>query len=120
MTTLFALLFWDVLFARVSSVFVTEFQTAPLDLAEDTFYSARKDLIERRLAELLEEGKALEILRRNDKFYRETKTFCIGLSWTNCSAPCSSWFQIGLFGSSHRPIYLVIGEVRTFVLPMVS
>ncbi|KAL1664575.1 hypothetical protein GGF50DRAFT_114989 [Schizophyllum commune] len=86
LTTLFALLFWDVLFARVPSVFVTEFQTAPLDLAEDTFYTARKELIETRLAELTEEGKALEILRRNDKFYRESKTFCIGLSWTNCSA----------------------------------
>ncbi|TRM59262.1 VRR-NUC domain-containing protein [Schizophyllum amplum] len=85
LTTLFALLFWDVLFARVPGVFVTEFQTAPLDLAEDTFYDARKELIEKRLAEV-EAGEAKTILQRNDKFYRDTKTFCIGVSWATCSS----------------------------------
>ncbi|KAL1744333.1 VRR-NUC domain-containing protein [Schizophyllum fasciatum] len=85
LTTLFALLFWDVLFARVPGVFVTEFQTAPLDLAGDTFYDARKELIEKRLAEVAA-GEAKAILQRNDKFYRESRTFCIGVSWSNCSA----------------------------------
>jgi hypothetical protein len=36
-TTIFGLLFWDVIFADVPGVFETPYQSAPLDLGEDTF-----------------------------------------------------------------------------------
>ena len=36
-TTIFGLLFWDVFFADVPGVFETPYQSAPLDLGEDTF-----------------------------------------------------------------------------------
>ncbi|KWU46578.1 hypothetical protein RHOSPDRAFT_8870, partial [Rhodotorula sp. JG-1b] len=37
LTMIFALIFWDILFAPVDGVFETPFQTAPLDLATDAF-----------------------------------------------------------------------------------
>ena len=83
LTTLFALLFWDILFANISGALETPFQDAPLDLCEDTFYYARKDLIEARLAEI-RDGKAPEILLRHDEQYREKDTWCVGLSWELC------------------------------------
>ena len=83
LTTLFALLFWDILFANISGALETPFQDAPLDLCEDTFYYARKDLIEARLAEI-RDGKASEILLRHDEQYREKETWCVGVSWELC------------------------------------
>lgn len=41
--TLFALLFWDIMFANISGALETPFQDAPLDLCEDMFYYAQKD-----------------------------------------------------------------------------
>jgi len=83
LTTLFALLFWDVIFANIPGALETPFQDAPLDLCEDTFYYARKDLIEARLAEI-RDGKGPEILQRHDEQYREKETWCVGLSWDLC------------------------------------
>lgn len=37
LTTVFGLLFWDILFAPVPGAFETAFQSAPLDLGEDSF-----------------------------------------------------------------------------------
>ncbi|EGN95749.1 hypothetical protein SERLA73DRAFT_76815 [Serpula lacrymans var. lacrymans S7.3] len=53
---LFGLLFWDIIFAPVPGAFETPFQSAPLDIAEDSFYHSRKEIIEQRLEEL-ESGK---------------------------------------------------------------
>jgi len=83
LTTLFALLFWDVIFANIPGALETPFQDAPLDLCQDTFYYARKDLIEARLAEI-RDGKGPEILQRHDEQYREKETWCVGLSWDLC------------------------------------
>ncbi|KIM22252.1 hypothetical protein M408DRAFT_28886 [Serendipita vermifera MAFF 305830] len=59
---LFALLFHDILFhPSVPGVFETVYQTAPLDLVHDTFYSARKELVDKRLEEILIPGEALKI-----------------------------------------------------------
>jgi len=83
LTTLFALLFWDVMFTTIPGALETPFQDAPLDLCEDTFYYARKDLIEARLAEI-EDGRGPEILQRHDEQYRGKETWCVGLSWDLC------------------------------------
>jgi Fanconi-associated nuclease 1 len=71
------------MFANISGALETPYQDAPLDLCEDTFYYARKDLIEARLAEI-RDGKAPEILQRHDEQYREKETWCVGLSWELC------------------------------------
>ncbi|KAJ4477339.1 hypothetical protein J3R30DRAFT_3484850 [Lentinula aciculospora] len=83
LTTIFALLFWDIIFADIPGAFETRYQIAPLDLVEDSFYHARKEMIESRLKEL-KEGKALKILDRHDKLYRESKTWCVGVRWDVC------------------------------------
>ena len=41
-STMFSLLFWDVLFMDVPDVFRTPFQSAPLDLSTPLFYPTRK------------------------------------------------------------------------------
>ncbi|PPQ74783.1 hypothetical protein CVT26_004891 [Gymnopilus dilepis] len=86
LTTIFALLFWDIIFAKVPGAFETPFQFAPLDMFEDTFYHARKDLIDARLKEI-QEGDAgwQKILQRHDDAYREKRTWCIGIHWDLCS-----------------------------------
>ena len=71
------------MFAKISGALETPFQDAPLDLCEDKFYYARKDLIEARLAEI-RDGKASEILQRHDEQFREKETWCVGLSWELC------------------------------------
>ncbi|KAF8077614.1 VRR-NUC domain-containing protein [Lyophyllum atratum] len=84
LTTIFALLFWDIIFADVPGAFETPHQTAPLDLAEDSFYRARKGSIDARLQEIKMKGRAQEILRRHDELYREKKTWCVGVQWDIC------------------------------------
>ena len=53
--TLFTLLFWDVIFAEsIVDVFYSQFQTFPLDLYTDSFYTSRREMIELRLAAISE------------------------------------------------------------------
>lgn len=77
---IFGLLFWDVLFSAVPGAFETPYQSAPLDIAEDTFYHAREAAIEERLAEI-EAGRAAEILAAADDRYRPAGTWCVGVRW---------------------------------------
>ncbi|KAF5373813.1 hypothetical protein D9758_000974 [Tetrapyrgos nigripes] len=85
LTTLFALLFWDVIFADVPGAFETGYQIAPLDLIEDSFYRARKEIIDKRLEEI-EDGKAREILEKHYEMYKgneggKKETWCVGMRW---------------------------------------
>ncbi|KAF9053139.1 hypothetical protein BJ165DRAFT_1339846 [Panaeolus papilionaceus] len=84
LTMLFALLFWDIIFASVPGAFETPFQTCPLDMFEDAFYYARKQLIEARLAQI-RGGKFCEILSRHDDQYRPKGTWCLGVNWELCT-----------------------------------
>jgi fanconi-associated nuclease 1 len=78
--TLFAFLFYDVLFTYVPNVFQTEYQTCPLDLFTDAFYVTRISEINARLAEISnEDGEAIFRQVWNDHW--EKKTCVIGLSW---------------------------------------
>ncbi|KAK1233535.1 hypothetical protein PQX77_003304 [Marasmius sp. AFHP31] len=47
LTTIFALLFWNIIFANIPGAFDTKFQAGPLDFAEDSFHYARQDLFNR-------------------------------------------------------------------------
>lgn len=77
---LFGLLFWDVIFESIPGAFETPYQTAPLDIAEDSFYHARKDLMEKRLA-AIEAGKSADLIRNVDAEHRASETWCVGVQW---------------------------------------
>ncbi|KAI0372954.1 hypothetical protein BV20DRAFT_1034206 [Pilatotrama ljubarskyi] len=77
-TTLFGLLFWDVIFAPVPGAFETRYQAAPLDLAEDTFYYARQALADARLAEV-EAGRAAELV--GQAYDAHQGKMCVGVRW---------------------------------------
>ncbi|KAH9060002.1 VRR-NUC domain-containing protein [Lactarius vividus] len=79
-TTLFGLLFWDIIFAPIPGAFETPYQTAPLDMFEDTFYLSREEIIEARLDEI-GEGKARTIIEDKDNEHRERGTWCLGVRW---------------------------------------
>lgn len=77
---LFGLLFWDVIFESIPGAFETPYQTAPLDIAEDSFFYARKDLMEKRLA-AIEAGKGADLVRAVDAEHRASETWCVGVRW---------------------------------------
>lgn len=78
--TLFALLFFDVLFCYVPNVFQTAYQTCPLDLHTEGFVEARMSEVNARLAEI-GNGEAERIIRHVWATQGERKTCVIGLDW---------------------------------------
>ncbi|CZT48028.1 uncharacterized protein RSE6_08675 [Rhynchosporium secalis] len=78
--TLFAYLFYDVLFVYIPNVFQTAYQTCPLDLHTDAFFPSRASEINHRLVEI-ENGSAADIIRTVDTREREKRTCAIGLNW---------------------------------------
>ena len=52
---LFTLLFWDIIFGDgIVDVFCSQFQTFPLDITTDHFYTTRQEMIEQRLVSISE------------------------------------------------------------------
>ncbi|GAA5843828.1 hypothetical protein JCM9279_000159 [Rhodotorula babjevae] len=80
LTMIFALTFWDILFAPVDGVFETAFQTAPLDLSSDAFAIVRRPAIDARLASIAA-GDAPALLRSTDERERPRGTFAVGTNW---------------------------------------
>jgi Fanconi-associated nuclease 1 len=78
--TLFAYLFYDVLFVYIPNVFQTAYQTCPLDLHTDAFFPSRASEINHRLVEIAN-GSAADIIRSLDEREREKRTCVIGLNW---------------------------------------
>lgn len=78
--TLFALLFFDVLFCYVPNVFQTAYQTCPLDLHTEGFVEARMSEVNARLAEIAN-GEAERIIRDVWASQGERKTCVVGLDW---------------------------------------
>lgn len=72
------------MFADILGAFETPYQTAPLDLHEETFYVARKGLIDARLEAIKDMVKAKEILTKHDDKYRPYNVFCTGVRWDMC------------------------------------
>ncbi|XP_014560081.1 hypothetical protein COCVIDRAFT_90313 [Bipolaris victoriae FI3] len=79
--TLFAYLFYDVLFTYVPNVFQTPYQTCPLDLHTDAFYPSRISEINSRLNEI-SNGSAPGIIQRIYNDHHERRTCVVGLDWT--------------------------------------
>lgn len=80
--TIFGLLMWDIIFSDVLNVFRTRFQTAPLDLATDCFYLARKSCIESHLQKI-HNGMAEGILIMS--WESHVGTACRGVNWNRHS-----------------------------------
>ncbi|ESZ99573.1 hypothetical protein SBOR_0046 [Sclerotinia borealis F-4128] len=78
--TLFAFLFFDILFLYIPNVFQTEYQTCPLDLHTDGFFAARASEINHRIVEI-ENGRAGDIIREVWNRESERKTCVVGLRW---------------------------------------
>ncbi|KAI7512869.1 hypothetical protein KC347_g2150 [Hortaea werneckii] len=79
--TLFAYLFFDVLFIYIPNVFQTEFQTCPLDLHTDGFYAARMSEVNARLNEI-SNGEAGRLIQDVWEAHHERKTCVVGLDWS--------------------------------------
>ncbi|KAJ2092212.1 hypothetical protein IW138_001279 [Coemansia sp. RSA 986] len=77
-TTLFSLLFWDIIFYPIPGVLDTEYQSRPLDMMSDAFYVSRKALIEQRLEQILA-GEFLGAIESN--YEAEFGAECVGVSW---------------------------------------
>ncbi|XP_050237800.1 fanconi-associated nuclease 1 homolog isoform X2 [Mercurialis annua] len=76
--TIFGLLMWGIIFSDVPNVFLNRFQTAPLDLETDGFYTARKTLIESHLQKI-HDGLAEEIII--ESWELNSGTSCRGVNW---------------------------------------
>ena len=80
-TTLFGLLFWDVIFdPSIPGVFASPYQSGPLDLKTEFFYESRRETIKVRMEEI-ESGLAAEIIQTICNMYRPQKTICVGVNW---------------------------------------
>ncbi|KAJ2547267.1 hypothetical protein EV175_005291 [Coemansia sp. RSA 1933] len=77
-TTLFSLLFWDIIFYPIPGVLDTEYQSRPLDMMSDAFYINRKTLIDQRL-ERISAGEFLGAIQSN--YEAEFGAECVGVSW---------------------------------------
>ncbi|PHH88638.1 hypothetical protein CDD83_7281 [Cordyceps sp. RAO-2017] len=78
--TLFAYLFYDVLFLYIPNVFQTAYQTCPLDLHTDAFFPARASEINHRLVEIAN-GEGERLLRRVWEREHERRPSVVGLRW---------------------------------------
>ena len=78
--TLFAYLFYDILFVYIPNVFQTPYQTCPLDLHTDAFYPSRASEINRRLVEIAN-GDAERLIQEVDTKERSNRTCVAGLDW---------------------------------------
>lgn len=78
--TLFAYLFYDVLFLYIPNVFQTAYQTCPLDLHTDAFYPTRASEINHRLVAIAN-GDAPRIIHEVYAAHAERRTCVVGLNW---------------------------------------
>ena len=71
----FGLAFWDQIFAPVPGAFVNPFQAAPLDMYSRDFQIARREQVDRRLAELERVDLAAELLAAFDRHFGTTNSW---------------------------------------------
>lgn len=94
MTTMFYLLFWDIIYWKppdCPGVFLTRFQRFPLDLFCESFYANRRDSIEARLA-LIERCSNEELLKiLQDKWNErpESKIIFLKINYRKIPITCS-------------------------------
>ncbi|KAK3254465.1 hypothetical protein CYMTET_36319 [Cymbomonas tetramitiformis] len=109
-STLFTLLMWDVLFQDVPDVFLTPFQTGPMDVGTDMFRAARQEAVELRLSQLREPGMAVELLTRC--WETNFGVMCRGMKWEVVPLPelCKIATCIGATGLATICSILVDGH----------
>lgn len=78
--TLFAYLFYDILFLYIPNVFQTAYQTCPLDLHTDAFFPARASEVNHRLVEIAN-GEGGRLVREVWDRENEHRTSVAGLNW---------------------------------------
>lgn len=78
--TLFAYLFYDILFLYIPNVFQTAYQTCPLDLHTDAFFPVRASEINHRLMDIAN-GDGERIVRTVWEKEHERRTSVVGLKW---------------------------------------
>ncbi|KAL4916514.1 VRR-NUC domain-containing protein [Aspergillus aurantiobrunneus] len=79
--TLFAYLFYDIIFTYIPNVFQTIFQTCPLDIHTDAFYPSRASEINHRLVQITN-GAAESLIRSIHTQYSPLQPCAIGLDWS--------------------------------------
>ncbi|KAI9098209.1 hypothetical protein DFS34DRAFT_102907 [Phlyctochytrium arcticum] len=86
---LFAILFFDILLTPLPGAFQTRYQTFPLDLYTDEFYTQREDAILARCAEIAgwTSSEFVEEVVQVDARLREKKTMLAGAAWTAMDDP---------------------------------
>ncbi|KAJ2472666.1 hypothetical protein GGI02_001429 [Coemansia sp. RSA 2322] len=77
-TTLFCMLFWDIIFHPLPGALDTEYQSKPLDMGSESFYYRRRSLIDRRLLDIADGDFADTMLIHYDS---EFGAECVGVSW---------------------------------------
>lgn len=78
--TLFAYLFYDIIFLYIPNVFQTAYQMCPLDLHTDAFYPVRASEINHRLVEITN-GEGPRLIRQVWERESEKRTSVVGLNW---------------------------------------
>ncbi|KAK4550301.1 hypothetical protein LTR36_003268 [Oleoguttula mirabilis] len=78
--TLFAYLFYDILFLYIPNVFQTAYQTCPLDLHTDAFFPSRVSEVNGRLNEI-SNGEAGRLVRVVWEREEGRRTCVVGLDW---------------------------------------
>ncbi|ETI26213.1 hypothetical protein G647_02990 [Cladophialophora carrionii CBS 160.54] len=80
--TLFGLLFYDILFFNpyIPNVFQTAYQTCPLDLHTDSFFSSRMPEILGRVNQICN-GEAPDLIKRVWEQEYESRTCIVGVRW---------------------------------------
>ncbi|KAJ2889463.1 hypothetical protein GGI21_006562, partial [Coemansia aciculifera] len=77
-TSLFSLLFWDIIFHPLPGALDTEYQSRPLDMGSESFYFSRQTLIDERLDEIAG-GQFADTIQANYDFGYGAE--CVGVSW---------------------------------------
>lgn len=113
LTSIFGLLFHDILFMDMDGVFVHDCQTAPLDLFSGTdFYDARRDAIEERFEQISTVDGLLSQLRQAIDTHMKPRTMIIGVKWFAKYADNEEWAKDLLSLASYMGPYAIVSICR--------
>jgi Fanconi-associated nuclease 1 len=82
--TLFGLIMWDIIWIEIPGVFITPFQSCPLDFRTECFYEARKTQIDSFLSEIGSGACDLVDLLKS-RFSSQFGVSCVGVRWDSWS-----------------------------------
>uniref|UniRef100_A0A060SX62 Fanconi-associated nuclease n=1 Tax=Blastobotrys adeninivorans TaxID=409370 RepID=A0A060SX62_BLAAD len=117
LTSIFGLLFHDILFMDMDGVFVHDCQTAPLDLFSGTdFYYARRHAIEERFEQISTEDGLLTQLRRAIDIHLRPKTMIVGVKWFAKYADNEEWARDLLNLASYMGSFAIVSICRRLLL----